>query len=119
MGEAVHAAAPLPSDRALAYRMSEAPAMVGASEIVWTAFMADHGIPHFHNEPGVPSIKVGTKEFMCMGALPPFDHPHIFLDMGSEQEIICSYCSTLYTFAPELGPHGADPAECAVTEGAV
>jgi uncharacterized Zn-finger protein len=76
--------------------------------------MAGHAIPHFHNDLGVPSIRVGTKEFMCMGALPPFDHPHIFIDMGSDQETVCSYCSTLYKYDSTLGPHEAAPAECAV-----
>ena len=46
--------------------------------------MADRFIPHFHNDLGVPSIRVGVKEFMCTGAKPPFDHPHIFIDMGSD-----------------------------------
>jgi uncharacterized Zn-finger protein len=81
--------------------------------------MADHGIPHFHNQPGVPTVRVGTKEFMCMGALPPFDHPHIFIDVGDESEAICSYCSTLYRFDPALGTRQSDPAECAVPEVAV
>jgi uncharacterized Zn-finger protein len=80
--------------------------------------MADHPIPHFHNDLGVHAISVGTKEFMCMGAKPPFDHPHIFLDMGSESEIVCSYCSTLYRFDPRLGPRDADPAECAQLDAA-
>ena len=60
--------------------------------------MADHSIPHFHNDPGVPTIKVRVKEFMCTGAKPPFDHPHIFIDMGSDTEAICSYCSTRYVY---------------------
>jgi uncharacterized Zn-finger protein len=81
--------------------------------------MADHAIPHFHNQPGVPTVRVGTKEFMCMGALPPFDHPHIFIDVGDEVEAICSYCSTLYRFDPTLGVRQSDPAECAVLEAAV
>ncbi len=55
--------------------------------------MADHLITHFHNDLGVSSIKVSVKEFMCTGAKPPFDHPHIFIDMGSDGEAICSYCS--------------------------
>ncbi len=46
--------------------------------------MVDSLIPHFHNDLGVPSIKVSVKEFMCTGASPPFDHPHIFIDMGSD-----------------------------------
>ena len=44
--------------------------------------MAEHVVPHFHNDPGVPVIEIGAHEFMCVGATPPFDHPHVFLDMG-------------------------------------
>ena len=60
--------------------------------------MAEHVVPHFHNDPGVPVIEIGAKEFMCVGATPPYDHPHVFLDMGDDNEIICPYCSTLYRF---------------------
>ena len=80
--------------------------------------MAGHVVPHFHNEPGVPVIEVGAKEFMCVGALPPFDHPHIFLDMGDEREIICPYCSTLYRHNPSLHADEAIPPECALHESA-
>ena len=76
--------------------------------------MTDHIVPHFHNNPGVPVIEIGAKEFMCVGALPPFDHPHVFIDMGDETEAICSYCSTLYKFDPALDSHAAHPAECAL-----
>jgi uncharacterized Zn-finger protein len=78
--------------------------------------MADHIVPHFHNEPGVPVIEIGTKELMCVGAKPPFDHPHVFLDMGDENEIICPYCSTLFRYDAALGPHAARPEECALPE---
>lgn len=78
--------------------------------------MAERIVPHFHNEPGVPVIEVGAREFMCIGSLPPFDHPHIFLDMGDDTEIICSYCSTLFRHAATLDLHAARPAECAWTE---
>ncbi len=71
--------------------------------------MADKGTPHFHNDPGVPVITVGSKEFMCIGAKPPFDHPHVFLDMGYDTEIVCSYCSTLYVFNPDLAPGTSQP----------
>jgi uncharacterized Zn-finger protein len=64
--------------------------------------MADHLIPHFHNQPGVPKIGIRVKEFMCVGALPPFDHPHIFIDMGDASEAVCSYCSTLFVYDPTL-----------------
>jgi uncharacterized Zn-finger protein len=74
--------------------------------------MADHGVPHFHNEPGVATVRVGSREFMCIGAKPPFDHPHVFLDMGSESEIICSYCSTLFRYDASVGAGHCEPAAC-------
>jgi uncharacterized Zn-finger protein len=72
--------------------------------------MAQEGTPHFHNEAGLGVIHVGSKEFMCIGALPPFDHPHIFIDMGSENEAVCPYCSTLYRFKPSLAHGTCEPA---------
>ena len=60
--------------------------------------MSHDSTPHFHNQPGVAKIKVGSKEFMCIGALPPFDHPHVFIDMGAADEAVCPYCSTHYVF---------------------
>jgi uncharacterized Zn-finger protein len=80
--------------------------------------MADSAVPHFHNDPGVPVIEIGAKEFMCIGARPPFDHPHIFCDMGDDREIICPYCSTLYRYNPSLGPNESHPAECALADAA-
>ena len=80
--------------------------------------MVDSIVPHFHNEPGVPVIEIGGREFMCVGALPPFDHPHVFLDMGDDAEIICPYCSTLYRHDPTLDAHAARPAVCALAETA-
>ncbi len=74
--------------------------------------MAEHSTPHFHNQPGVAEIHVGAKEFMCIGALPPQDHPHVFIDMGSDKTAICPYCSTHFVYDSAL-PHGAaHPAEC-------
>ncbi len=78
--------------------------------------MADHVVPHFHNDPGVAVIEIGAHRFMCVGAKPPFDHPHVFLDMGDDYEIICPYCSTLYRLNPALDPHVARPAECALRD---
>jgi uncharacterized Zn-finger protein len=81
-----------------------------------SAQMAENVVPHFHNTPGVPVIEIGAREFMCIGALPPLDHPHVFLDMGDADEIICPYCSTLFRHDPNLDPHAARPAECALKE---
>jgi uncharacterized Zn-finger protein len=69
---------------------------------------------HVHNQPGVASVRIGVKEFMCIGALPPFDHPHIFIDMGEASEARCSYCSTLFLFDAQLG-RNCDPRACAYT----
>jgi uncharacterized Zn-finger protein len=71
-------------------------------------------VPHFHNDPGVPMIEIGAKKFMCVGALPPDDHPHVFCDMGDDAEYVCPYCSTLYRHDPTLPPDGARPTECAL-----
>src|SRR3984893_9915663 len=69
--------------------------------------------PHFHSDPGVSVIEIGAREFMCVGATPPLDHPHVYLDMGGDAEIICPYCSTLYRHDPALDPRAARPGECA------
>ncbi|MGC1743828.1 MAG: zinc-finger domain-containing protein, partial [Pseudolabrys sp.] len=41
------------------------------------------------------------------------DHPHVYLNMGDANEIVCPYCSTLFRFDQSLGAHEADPADCA------
>jgi len=67
--------------------------------------MADHQtIPHFQNDAGHAVIEIGVKEFKCVGANPPFDHPHVFLDLGDDMEKVCPYCSTLYRHNPALQP---------------
>jgi len=78
--------------------------------------MAGLSTPKFHNESGVQVIHIGTKEFECVGAKPPFDHPHIFIDMGDESEVVCPYCSTLYRFDPSLPPSQARPADALYDE---
>ena len=74
--------------------------------------MAQNVVPHFVNDKGVERIKIGVKEFQCMGASPPYDHPHVFLDMGSETQHVCPYCSTLYIYDPELTPEESEPEGC-------
>ena len=69
--------------------------------------------PKFHNEVGVPIVRIGCREFECIGDKPPQDHPHIYLNMGDTGEIVCPYCSTLFRFDPSLRPHESDPADCA------
>ncbi len=71
--------------------------------------MAHGSIPHFHNSEGLGRIEIGSKEFKCVGAHPPFDHPHIYIDMGHEDDVVCPYCSTHYVFSPGLQPGTANP----------
>ena len=61
-------------------------------------------------------IEIGSQEFMCVGANPPFDHPHVFLDLGNDNEIICPYCSTLYRYAADLAAGEARPPECVLKD---
>ena len=72
--------------------------------------------PKFHNEVGVPIVRIGCREFKCIGDKPPQDHPHIYLHMGDTGEIVCPYCSTLFRFDPSLRAHEADPADCAYSD---
>ena len=78
--------------------------------------MAGHNIPHFHNTEGYDAIDIGAREFKCVGALPPQDHPHVYLDMGDEAEIVCPYCSTLYRYVPELSPSQTRPEGCRLSD---
>mgnify|MGYP001213381144 CR=1 FL=1 len=71
--------------------------------------MAHAVIPKFHNDMGVEVIEIGAKEFECTGASAPFDHPHVYLDMGREGEIICPYCSTVYRYSPKLRVDESNP----------
>jgi len=77
--------------------------------------MADHVVPHFQNTSGHDSVAIGAREFMCIGANPPFDHPHVFLDMGGEAEVVCPYCSTLYKFDKTLQATESSPSDCSWT----
>ena len=80
--------------------------------------MASHTVPHFHNSAGVETIEVGVREFQCVGAKPPFDHPHVFLDMGDDNEIVCPHCSTRYRFVDKLGAEETVPAGCVLEDAA-
>src|SRR5208282_6087321 len=65
--------------------------------------------PKFRNDRGVPEIRIGVREFDCIGVSPPQDHPHIYLDMGAADTILCPYCGTRFRFDPRLTPLDADP----------
>lgn len=71
--------------------------------------MAHTLTPHLANDEGVEKIFVGVKELNCMGARPPYDHPHVFLDMGTDTQVMCPYCSTLFVHDPRLHADESDP----------
>jgi len=77
--------------------------------------MADHVVPHLANDAGAEKITIGVKEFKCMGARPPYDHPHVFLDMGADSQILCPYCSTLYIYDARLAADETEPSGCIVS----
>jgi uncharacterized Zn-finger protein len=58
--------------------------------------MSGGGYPKFKNDRGVPEIRIGVKEFMCIGESPPQDHPHIYINMGEADTILCPYCATRF-----------------------
>jgi uncharacterized Zn-finger protein len=76
--------------------------------------MAATVVPYLANDQGVEKIYVGAKELNCMGARPPNDHPHVFLDMGTDSQILCPYCSTLYIHDSRLKPTQSEPRGCVV-----
>lgn len=80
--------------------------------------MAHSVVPHLANDEGVEKIFIGVREFNCMGARPPFDHPHVYLDMGADGQILCPYCSTLFLFDVRLGTTESDPKNCIVGQPA-
>jgi uncharacterized Zn-finger protein len=80
--------------------------------------MAGGSIPHFQNDQGHAAIEIGVKEFMCVGANPPFDHPHVFLDLGADDEKVCPYCSTLYRYNAGLKAGETLPPNCTYVDRA-
>jgi uncharacterized Zn-finger protein len=74
--------------------------------------MEAEGYAKFRNDRGVPEIRIGVREFECIGASPPHDHPHIYLEMGGNETLLCLYCATSFRFDAGLGPDEADPSDC-------
>jgi uncharacterized Zn-finger protein len=63
----------------------------------------------FKNDRGVPEIRIGVREFKCIGVSPPQDHPHVYINMGEADTILCLYCATPFRFDPRLTASDADP----------
>src|SRR3954470_2927545 len=51
----------------------------------------------------------GESGFKCIGVSPPQDHPHVYINMGEADTILCPYCATRFRFDPRLTASDADP----------
>jgi len=71
-------------------------------------------LPMFFNEIGASSIEIGVTAFHCVGVLPPHDHPHVYLNMSEQKDILCPYCSTQFHLNPALRWNDTIPANCRV-----
>lgn len=67
------------------------------------------GYLKFRNDRGIREIRIGVKEFKCIGESPPQDHPHIYINMGDADAILCPYCGTGFRFDPRLTPLDTEP----------
>ena len=70
----------------------------------------------FRNDRGVHEIRIGVREFKCIGESPPQDHPHIYINMGEADTILCPYCGTGFRFDPRLTLLEADPPDSLFTD---
>jgi uncharacterized Zn-finger protein len=77
---------------------------------------ATGGRPKFRNDHAAREIRIGTREFHCIGVSPPDDHPHVYINMGESDAILCPYCATPYRFDPRLESSAADPPECGYSD---
>ena len=55
--------------------------------------------PKFHNEVGVPIVRIGCREFKCIGDKPPQDHPHVYLNKRDRLPVLLD----AIPFRSELG----------------
>jgi uncharacterized Zn-finger protein len=44
--------------------------------------MSGSGYLKFRNDRAVPEIRIGVREFNCIGVSPPLDHPHVYNAVG-------------------------------------
>lgn len=63
--------------------------------------------PKFRNDRAVPEIRIGVREFNCIGVSPPRDHPHVYITMGRQRTSLCPYCATRYRDDSQLVPFEA------------
>jgi uncharacterized Zn-finger protein len=81
-----------------------------------SVYVRGSGYPKFRNDRGVPEICIGVREFECVGGSPPQDHPHVYINMGEADTLLCPYCGTRFRFNPRLTPLDADPPDSFVAD---
>lgn len=45
--------------------------------------------PKFRNDNTAAEIRIGARAFHCIGVTPPHDHPHVYINMGEQDAILC------------------------------
>ena len=75
------------------------------------------GIPRFLNDVGSGVVEIGVRALNCMGATPPADHPHVYLEMGGRPSVLCPYCATRFRFDRALHYDETRPAGCFHDDG--
>jgi uncharacterized Zn-finger protein len=81
-----------------------------------SGYVRGSGYPKFRNDRGVPEICIGVREFECIGGSTPQDHPHVYINMGEADTLLCPYCGTRFRFNPRLTPLDADPPDSFVAD---
>jgi uncharacterized Zn-finger protein len=77
--------------------------------IATTSIDVGQRLSKLRNDRGVPQIRIGVREFKCIGISPPQDHPHVYINMGEADTILCPYCATRFCLDPRLTASNADP----------
>ena len=73
---------------------------VNAAELTWVGPQPDAlraggdklEAKRIARDAGVPVVRVNAHEFMCEGASPPYDHPHVYLDKGADRFLTNPSC---------------------------
>lgn len=60
--------------------------------------MIDNNITKLLSNTPLKSIIVTTLKVMCCGSAKPFDHPHIYLPLTKNGEVLCPYCNIKYIY---------------------
>ena len=60
--------------------------------------MSGSGYPKFGNDRAVAEIRIGVREFNCIGVSPPHHHPHVYINMGAQDARLCPYCARRFRF---------------------